>query len=162
MIYKPHPYAGRHAHGERAQFKRILGYRPSIVKFDTYSLLSLDSIFSVSAISSGVCLEAEIFGKEASCLFNPICQPLHKDWMSIAISDFYSPWFWSVIFGMDKDLPQPLPELPLGDSNLARRTHNAWWGYSDFMFENDDFWRKSVSMGIKKALKNAFRWRHGA
>lgn len=158
LLYKPHPYAGQHSKWEITQFKRILGYRPSILKFDTYSLLSVDHEFSIFAISSGVCLEADIFEKKADFLFKPICQPLGDGWVNISIYDFYSPWFWSVILCMDDELGQLLPALPACDSNLVRRTHNAWWGYSDFVFENDDFWRKSASYGFKKMLGNVFKW----
>ncbi|MEH6671178.1 hypothetical protein [Halopseudomonas sp.] len=156
LVYKRHPYAGSHGDREVKELQRIVGYRPLEIRHDVYTCLASHYDHSVLSIASGVCLEAPYFGKNATCLYQPICDPFAEASVHVRFIDFYCPSMWGVMFGMNVDEALALPSLPIGPDSLMRRFHNAWWGYSDFIIENDSFWYRAVAKSVYRATKRIF------
>ncbi|MDM7858829.1 hypothetical protein [Thiopseudomonas acetoxidans] len=157
LIYKPHPYDMRFAKKEYRALKRHTRLSTQIIKGDTYSLLASDLSFETLTISSGTCQEALFFNKKPFYLFKPICNPW--DHLHVRLLEFCSPAFWAECLGYKSS--KNLITMSYHPDNVMRRFHDVWWGYSDFMINNDQFWlhayktsRKNEILRYIDSLKN--------
>ena len=154
--YARHPYAGNYGKTERHRLSRLIGRNVDQEERSLYDLMaSRERIFFIS-LSSGAIQEAAYFEQDAEFLFRAVC-PMSRNgspgYRFATFSDVTSPEYWRACMtgasyaGFDG----PMPE------NLMRRLHNIWWGYSDFYIDNDAFWRKVVTRGLKNVTKRILR-----
>jgi hypothetical protein len=153
LAYKPHPYDMRFARRERRVLAKMLGRRIPLVSENTYKLLASKVSFDVVTISSGTTQEARYFGRTGHTLFRHLCEPYFGDPppLHIRFVDFCSPDFWGRLLGFDTSQLKP-KQFSAVPSSLMRTFHDAWWGYSEFMIDNDQFWRQVVSRGFRGIL----------
>lgn len=162
VAYKPHPYSGKFAKREARELHRILDHKVEVIKDDIYSILCSSSKYDVLTISSGVAQEALFLGRQATMLGTPICAIEDPDsfsgngYLQFRILDFLSPYFWSCITGtyIGSRVVHKMPAIP---DNLMRRLHSTWWGYSNYVIDNDSFWAHAVTRGLRRALVDWLR-----
>lgn len=155
IYYKPHPSDKSWARTEKKALEEITGSRIKSISQSTYSLLAGNMHFDVIGISSGVLQEAEFFERHSITLHRSVCDFRAKDCCHIRFIDFISPSLWGKIFKNDEDSFSPV-ELPLIPQNMMRSLHNSWWGYSNYMFENNKFYEDAAYFGLKSKIKRAF------
>lgn len=146
--YKPHPYDKDHSRTEVKKLHYITGKKPRIIKESIYQLLAGRIELEILAISSGVLQEAPYFDRKSHPLFKPVCNLDDQNIIHIRFSHFISPSFWEqLITGKKSNNTLDTPNIQL---NQMRRLHNAYWGYADYMLENDLFYRNMFKYEIKR------------
>lgn len=151
IIYKPHPFDKSWARKEKTILQEITGKEIKKTSQDTYSLLAGNMGFDVMSISSGVLQEAHFFERKSVYLHKPICDFRSGDSCHIRFMDFVSPALWAKIFSEDCTV-----EFPVVPGNMMRVLHNAWWGYSDYMFSNNDVFSEAFLFGVKSKIRKPF------
>ena len=135
-------------HAPKKILHHITGKKPKIMKESIYQLLAGRIELEILAISSGVLQEAPYFDRKSHHLFKPICNLDSQSIVQIRFSNFISPSFWEkLITGEKSKNTLDTPNIQL---NQMRRLHNAYWGYADYMFENDLFYRNMLKYEIKR------------
>jgi hypothetical protein len=104
--------------------------------------------------SSGAIQEAAYFDRKGTLFFRPIC-PIDDGssarYQHMVLEDLTSPDFWLTLATTDKEyagVPGPIPE------NRTRKLHNAWWGYAEYTLDNDHFWRRVITRGVRNILRH--------
>lgn len=155
VFYVPHPYSGGWSKEEKKSLEKIIGRKVKVSCRNIYSLLADGSGSEFFSISSGVIQEANFFDKKAVSLLDPICDFRDKDAAHIRFVDLVSPRFWADFLEVPKTslVVERIPYVP---ENMMRRLHNSWWGYSDYLMQNDNFWWRAFRYGMLRMLKG--RW----
>lgn len=145
LAYKPHPYGFRFSKEERKQLQNIVGRRVPVVRENIYNLIASKADFELISISSGACQEAQYFNKNSYFLFEPICDPYKEinSMSHVRFIDFCSPELWARVFGVEAGVSRQ-GGLSYGPENLMRSFHDVWWGYSEYMIDNNQFWKQVV------------------
>jgi hypothetical protein len=151
IFYKPHPAAGTWKNKEMEKLASITGRAIATVTDSTYGLLAGNMKFDLLTISSGTGQEASFFDRCACSLFQPICD--FRLNAHIRFIDFVSPGLWTDALGIDPGHLK-VKHLPYVPDSLMRHLHNEWWGYSDYIMENDNnLSEKKIKYFIKKLIK---------
>lgn len=149
IFYKPHPYDRIWAIKEKATLESILKREVTTTKVNIYELLAGNIDFDMVSISSGTLQEADFFGRNSHMLFRPICNLDDKTNTHIRFLDFASPHFWSIALGYNSENLK-VKKFPVIPENLMRKLHNTWWGYSEYMLENNSFWQQAFMHSMKE------------
>ena len=156
VFYKPHPYDRRFAKNEHNELQKLLGRRVTKISENIYNLLASRHQFDVLAISSGVTQEAPYFGRGGIALFRPVSSigMPGSDTLHLHFADLIAPELWASLLGIDRkdDSYARLPAIP---ESMMRRLHNSWWGYSEYVLDNDRFWRQVLIRGLRNILLKA-------
>jgi hypothetical protein len=154
LAYAPHPYAGKYAREEHGRLRHLLGQKVPIERAPLYNLMAGREQIDFVSISSGAIQEAAFFSQAAELLFRAIC-PIDSDkadnYRLATFSDVTSPTYWRACLAGTNytGFDGPMPE------NLMRRLHNAWWGYADYFIDNDSFWRRVITRGVRNIFNRA-------
>ncbi|WP_298435497.1 hypothetical protein [Ottowia sp.] len=156
LLHKPHPYDRSWAKFERRRLQEILGKSVKSINDNIYKILSEGGDSSIMAISSGVTQEAPFFGVPSITLYHPVCDISSPSSAHVRFIDFASPRFWAAIFDTQRKLNTNAIKLNLEQENFMRRLHNAYWGYDEYLIQNNKFWNKVITHGAKEIMRKAF------
>lgn len=155
VYYKKHPYAISNVKTELKYIKNIFGKTPIFLTDNIYTLLASNNKLKFISISSGVLQEAVFFNKESMCLYKHICDYNKKNVLHCKFSDLISPSLWMDIF--DLDFKNVNFRNPIFIENEMRHLHNAWFGYNDFLFSHDLFYKDSFNYVFKQKKHILFK-----
>lgn len=152
FCYKPHPYDSRFAREEHRHLEKLLRSKVPVVNDNIYQLMASTVDFDLMTISSGTSQEAPYFHRTGRTLYRHICNPYSMGSSQVGLLDLCSPELWALLFGLDAS-NFGSRALPRVSENLMRRLHDAWWGYSEYMIDNDQFWQQVLTRGTRNFIE---------
>lgn len=147
LTYRAHPDGGAFADREQQQIERFVGRPIARCDVETYDLLAGDANVRLVGLSSGTLQEAQWFGREATSMLTPVCEPAFDadalaggGYLLIAPSSFVSEPLWTDLVAGGRLRPGAVAIAPR--ANMMRELHNAWWGYSSVTIRHSHFHRQ--------------------
>lgn len=152
FCYKPHPYDGRFAREEHRNLEKLLGRKVPVIKGNIYQLMASTVDFDLMTISSGTTQEAPYFNRVGKTLHRHVCNPHSEQSSRVGFLDLCSPQLWALLIGLDAS-GLASSSLSRVSDNLMRRLHDAWWGYSEYMIDSDQFWQQVLTRGARNLIE---------